>query len=44
LFQWVFSTAFFVPEHTGFLITIASIIAFLFLIRSTASVDWENKW
>jgi len=44
LFQWVFSTAFFVPEHTGFLITIASIVAFLFLIRSTASVDWENKW
>ncbi|MCL1834216.1 MAG: hypothetical protein FWG49_06915, partial [Leptospirales bacterium] len=44
LFQWVFSTAFFIPEHTGFLITIASIVAFLFLIRSTASVDWENKW
>jgi hypothetical protein len=44
LFQWVFSTAFFVPEHTGFLITIASIVAFLFLIRSTASIDWENKW
>jgi len=44
LFQWIFSTAFFVPEHTGFLITIASIAAFLFLIRSTASIDWENKW
>jgi hypothetical protein len=44
LFQWVFSVAFFVPEHTGFLITIASIAAFVFLMRTTASVDWENKW
>ena len=44
LFQWVFSTAFFVPEHTGFLITIASIIAFIFLMRSTASIDWTDKW
>ena len=44
LFQWVFSTAFFVPEHTGFLITIASIVAFIFLIRSTASIDWTDKW
>lgn len=44
LFQWIFSVAFFVPEHTGFLITIASIVAFVFLMRTTASVDWENKW
>ncbi len=44
LFQWIFSVAFFIPEHTGFLITIASIIAFVFLMRTTASVDWENKW
>jgi len=44
LFQWVFSVAFFIPEHTGFLITIASIVAFVFLMRTTASVDWENKW
>jgi len=44
LFQWIFSIAFFIPEHTGFLITIASIIAFVFLMRTTASVDWENKW
>ncbi|PKL17145.1 MAG: hypothetical protein CVV49_12480 [Spirochaetae bacterium HGW-Spirochaetae-5] len=44
LFQWIFSVAFFVPEHTGFLITIASIAAFVFLMRTTASIDWENKW
>ena len=44
LFQWIFSVAFFVPEHTGFLITIASIAAFVFLMKTTASVDWENKW
>jgi len=44
LFQWIFSSAFFVPEHTGFLITIASIVAFVFLMRTTASIDWENKW
>ncbi len=44
LFQWIFSVAFFIPEHTGFLITIASIVAFVFLMRTTASVDWENKW
>jgi hypothetical protein len=44
LFQWIFSSAFFVPEHTGFLITVASIVAFVFLIKTTASVDWENKW
>ncbi len=44
LFQWIFSTAFFVPEHTGFLITIASIAAFIFLMKTTSSVDWENRW
>lgn len=44
LFQWIFSTAFFVPQHTGFLITIAVIAAFIFLVRSTAAIDWENKW
>lgn len=44
LFQWIFSAAFFIPEHTGFLITIASIIAFVFLMKTTAAVDWENKW
>lgn len=44
LFQWIFSTAFFVPEHTGFLITIAVIAAFIFLVRTTAAIDWENKW
>ncbi len=44
LFQWIFSVAFFLPEHTGFLITLASIAAFVFLMRTTASVDWENKW
>jgi hypothetical protein len=44
LFQWIFSTAFFVREHTGFIITIASVLAFIFLIRSTASIDWTDKW
>ncbi|HOP28286.1 MAG TPA: hypothetical protein P5120_04090 [Spirochaetota bacterium] len=44
LFQWVFSIAFFIPEHTGFIITIASIVAFVFLMKRTAAIDWENKW
>lgn len=44
LFQWVFSVAFFIPEHTGFIITIASIVAFVFLMKRTAAIDWENKW
>jgi hypothetical protein len=44
IFQWLFSLAFFVPEHTGFIITVASIIALVILMRSTASVDWANKW
>ena len=44
LFQWIFSTAFFVPEHTGFIITIASILSFIFLMKTTALIDWENKW
>jgi len=44
IFPWVFSIAFFFPEHTGFLVTIASIIAFIALIRATATVDWESKW
>lgn len=44
IFQWFFSGAFFFPEHTGFLITIASVIAFIVLIKVTAKIDWENKW
>jgi|GEM_PF-943775 len=44
VFQWFFSGAFFFPEHTGFLITIASVIAFIVLIKVTAKIDWENKW
>ncbi len=44
LFQWIFSVAFFFPEHTGFLITIASILAFVALMRATAKVDWKGKW
>ncbi len=44
MFQWVFSTAFFFPAYTGFLITIAAILAFVALMRSTADVDWESKW
>jgi len=44
LFQWIFSSAFFLPEHTGFLITVTSILSFIFIIKATAKVDWENKW
>ena len=44
LFQWVFSVAFFIPEHTGFIITIAGIVAFVFLMKRTAATEWENKW
>lgn len=44
IFQWIFSIAFFFPEHTGFLVTVASIIAFIALMRATAAVDWEHKW
>lgn len=43
IFQWIFSTAFFFPEHTGFLITVASIVAFVGLMRATAGVDWEGR-
>ncbi|MCB1189969.1 MAG: US12 family protein [Leptospiraceae bacterium] len=44
IFQWIFSLAFFFPEHTGFIITLGSIIAFVALLKSTAQVDWENKF
>lgn len=44
IFQWIFSTAFFFPEHTGFIITIASIVSFVILMRATAHVEWEDKW
>lgn len=44
IFQWIFSLAFFFPQHTGFIITLGSIIAFVALLRSTAHVDWENKF
>jgi hypothetical protein len=44
LFQWVFSIAFFFPEHTGFMVTAASIIGFIALMKATADIDWENKW
>ncbi len=44
MFQWIFSIAFFFPAYTGFLITIAAIIAFVVLMRATAAMDWENKW
>lgn len=44
IFQWFFSAAFFFPEHTGLLITIASILAFVGLLKATADVDWENKF
>jgi hypothetical protein len=44
IFQWFFSAAFFFPEHTGLLITIASILAFIGLLKATSEVDWENKF
>ncbi|MFH0974549.1 MAG: hypothetical protein V1874_02060 [Spirochaetota bacterium] len=44
VFQWFFSAAFFFPEHTGMLITLASIAALIVLMKITASTDWENKW
>ncbi|MBK8395693.1 MAG: inner membrane CreD family protein [Leptospiraceae bacterium] len=44
IFQWFFSAAFFFPEHTGLLITIASILAFVGLLKATADVNWENKF
>jgi hypothetical protein len=44
LFQWFFSVAFFFPEHTGMLITLASVIAFIILLRYTADTEWENKF
>lgn len=44
IFQWFFSIAFFFPEHTGLLITLASIAAFVLLLKYTAETDWENKF
>ncbi len=44
IFQWIFSIAFFFPAHTGFTITIASILAFIVLMKQTASVEWNSKW
>jgi hypothetical protein len=44
IFQWFFSIAFFFPEHTGFLITVATILAFVFLLKTTAETEWEDKF
>jgi hypothetical protein len=44
VFQWFFSAAFFFPEHTGLLITVASIGALVVLMKLTVKTDWENKW
>lgn len=44
IFQWFFSLSFFLPEHTGLLITIASIATFVILLQTTAKTDWENKF
>lgn len=44
IFQWIFSIAFFFPAHTGFTITIASIVAFVVLMKQTSDVDWDKKW
>ncbi len=44
IFQWIFSFAFFLPEYTGLIITIAGIASFVALMRYTADIDWENKF
>lgn len=44
VFQWFFSAAFFFPEYTGLLITLASIGALVVLMKITAKTDWEGKW
>ena len=44
VFQWFFSAAFFFPEHTGLLITLASIGALVALMKITSKTDWEDKW
>ena len=44
VFQWFFSAAFFFPEHTGLLITLASIGALIALMKITAKTEWEEKW
>jgi hypothetical protein len=44
VFQWFFSGAFFFPEYTGLLITLASIGALVTLMKITAKTDWEDKW
>jgi hypothetical protein len=43
-FQWVFSLAFFLPEYTGFIVTLAGIASLVLLMRATASTQWEGKW
>lgn len=44
IFQWVFSMAFFFPEYTGLLITLASILSFVGLMKVTADTEWEKKF
>ncbi|MCE9501025.1 MAG: hypothetical protein K8R21_11100 [Leptospira sp.] len=44
IFQWILSIAFFFPEHTGLLITIAVIVSFIALMKVTADTDWESKF
>ncbi|MCB1158435.1 MAG: hypothetical protein H7A25_00625 [Leptospiraceae bacterium] len=44
IFQWIFSVAFFFPEHTGFTITISTILSFIALMKITAKTNWENKF
>lgn len=43
-FQWIFSLAFFLPEYTGFIVTLAGIVSLVLLMRVTAETDWEGKW
>jgi len=44
IFQWIFSFAFFLPEYTGLIITLAGIASFVAIMRYTAEVDWNDKF
>lgn len=44
MFQWLFSIAFFFPAYTGLMITLAAIVALVLLMRTTAAIEWEDKW
>src|SRR5690606_34976774 len=43
LFQWIFITAFFFQEHTGFIIALAAVFSYFVLMKITAKIDWASK-